>query len=97
MSNAQWHADQSDGERALRNAARQREQDQRLGDELFLYKKILKIALADRDQARARLAAVGDVIAENGCNCDCDCLVGHEPHEEDCDPCLACRIQVVLK
>lgn len=34
MSNSQWHDDQSIGERALRDHARQRDMDSRLGDAL---------------------------------------------------------------
>lgn len=45
-------------------------------------------ALAD---ARARLDAVGEVLAANGCDCPCECSVSE--HDDDCSRCLACRIE----
>lgn len=39
---------------------------------------------------RARLAAIGDLLGESGCDCDCE----HHPeeHDDDCERCLACRV-----
>lgn len=36
------------------------------------------------------LGRVGEVLADNGCNCDCE----HHPeeHEADCEACVACQI-----
>lgn len=46
-----------------------------------------RAALAD---ARARLDAVGEVLAANGCDCPCDC---GPDHDDDCSRCLACRVE----
>jgi hypothetical protein len=43
---------------------------------------------------RARVDAVGQVLAENGCDCECGCHAGE--HDDDCDRCLACRVQDVI-
>lgn len=42
----------------------------------------------------AKLEAIGDLLAENGCDCDC----GHHPeeHDDDCKRCLACRVSAVV-
>ncbi len=45
-------------------------------------------ALAD---ARARLDAVGDVLAANGCDCPCGCR--WDEHGAECERCLACRVE----
>ena len=45
---------------------------------------------------RDLLAAVGDIISQNGCDCECGCSSYGESHAEDCDPCLPCRISDVL-
>lgn len=45
---------------------------------------------ADLAEARARLAAVGEVLAANGC--DCPCEYSASEHGDDCSRCLACRI-----
>lgn len=37
------------------------------------------------------------LIAENGCDCLCDCVVNQEDHTDDCEPCLACRIAAILE
>lgn len=54
-------------------------------DELAL----ARAALAD---ARARLDAVGEVLAAEGCDCPCDC--GRD-HDDDCERCLGCRVERV--
>lgn len=41
----------------------------------------------------ARIKAVGELIADHGCDCTC----GHEPGmHADCTPCLGCRIDALL-
>lgn len=40
---------------------------------------------------RTRVDAVGQVLSENGCDCECGCPAGE--HGDDCDRCLACRVQ----
>lgn len=54
----------------------------------------LEAAKEERDEALARLRAVGEVLGANGCDCDCD--HDSESHEDDCERCLACRISAVL-
>lgn len=46
--------------------------------------------LADREAERAKLAAVGELLAARGCSCNC----GHdsEGHDQDCARCFACRV-----
>lgn len=44
--------------------------------------------------ADAKLRAIGSLLSDNGCDCDCD--HGYEDHEDDCTLCLACRIGEVL-
>ena len=43
---------------------------------------------------RARVDAVGQVLAENGCDCECECPAME--HDDDCDRCIACRVQDVI-
>jgi hypothetical protein len=51
--------------------------------------------LNEIERLRARMDAAGDIISENGCNCACGCdIEGHT--SEDCEPCLACRIDKAL-
>lgn len=42
-------------------------------------------------EALLALAKVADLISENGCDCEC----GHhyEEHDDDCERCLACRVE----
>lgn len=42
----------------------------------------------------SKVRAVGELLAENGCDCECD----HHPDEHDakCERCLACRISAAL-
>lgn len=74
----------------------QRELDEEYGTRLFAEAE--RDAAQDRaDKAEAdaeRLHCIGDLLADNGCNCDCD----HHPdeHDDDCERCLACRIGAVL-
>jgi len=41
-----------------------------------------------------KIEAVGELLAENGCDCDCD--HGYDDHNVECDRCLACRIDAAL-
>ena len=57
------------------------------------------LALVDHYQAAsmasdAKLDAVRSLLSENGCNCEC----GHhwEEHDDDCERCLACRIDAAI-
>jgi len=43
----------------------------------------------------ARIAAVNRLLSENGCDCECDHAC-EDDHEEDCERCLACRIDAAL-
>ena len=63
----------------------------------------LAAAVARAAAAEARHAAlagavreVGDLIAEHGCSCDCDCAHTTGEHTSACDPCLACRASDVV-
>ncbi len=49
---------------------------------------------AEVARLRAQREAVGELLATNGC--DCDCGHDHEGHDGDCDRCLGCRIGMVL-
>lgn len=40
--------------------------------------------------AEDKLEAVRTLLAQNGCDCECD--HGAEEHDDDCDRCLACCI-----
>ena len=40
--------------------------------------------------AEARIARVGSILSDEGCDCYCDC--DSDGHNADCDLCLACRI-----
>lgn len=50
--------------------------------------------LDDLAWERARTSAIGGLLGENGCDCDCE----HHPdeHDDECELCLACRIDAVL-
>lgn len=52
----------------------------------------LLATLAARD---ARLEAVADVLRANGCDCECGC--DSDGHDDDCDPCLGCRIEAAMR
>lgn len=39
-------------------------------------------------------AAVAEILAENGCDCECD--HHHTEHATDCERCLACRIEAAV-
>jgi len=47
--------------------------------------------LAEVERLKARIDAVGRVLSENGCDCDCGCF--WDEHGDDCDRCLACRVE----
>jgi hypothetical protein len=63
-----------------------------------------RIAALEAELAEARLArvpllevkihAIGELIADNGCDCECD--HDFESHDDDCERCLACRISAAL-
>jgi hypothetical protein len=60
--------------------------------------KIVSMYEADLDEyARMRdaIARVGEVLSENGCDCDCE----HYPdeHDDDCERCLGCRVEAALR
>lgn len=42
------------------------------------------------DSLKAKLAEIGKLLSENGCDCECDHC--NEGHGDDCKRCLACRI-----
>lgn len=42
-----------------------------------------------------RITAVNDLLSANGCDCECDHAI-EDDHEEDCERCLACRIDAAL-
>jgi len=52
----------------------------------------------DRDRLRAELdeqhERIGKVLEREGCSCDCH--DDYEYHDEDCDRCLACRVEMAL-
>lgn len=56
----------------------------------------LKKAEAEVKRLHATINAVGEVISQNGEDCDCDCTAYGSPHGPDCDPCLACRVSDAL-
>lgn len=43
----------------------------------------------------ARTDAVNALLSANGCDCECDHTC-EDDHEEDCERCLACRIDAAL-
>lgn len=47
--------------------------------------------LDEVERLRARVNAVGRVLSENGCDCDCGCF--WDEHGDGCDRCLACRVE----
>lgn len=46
------------------------------------------------EELRCQLDGIGYLLAEHGCDCDCD--HHSEEHDEDCVPCLGCRIEALL-
>jgi len=46
---------------------------------------------------KARTKAAGKVLSNNGCDCDCGHDPAHDDHDEDCEPCLACRVADALE
>lgn len=46
-------------------------------------------------ELRERVAAALEVLARNGCDCECAGLCGSE-HDDDCVRCLGCRIESAL-
>ena len=42
------------------------------------------------------LREVGNLIADNGCDCDCGCAFADGEHNSECHPCLACRLSDVV-
>lgn len=52
--------------------------------------------ITEVERLRAIINDVGEVISQNGEDCDCDCTAYGSPHGPDCDPCLACRVSDAL-
>lgn len=52
--------------------------------------------LAEVERLQKTIDAVGEVISQNGEDCDCDCTAYGSRHGPDCDPCLACRVDDAL-
>jgi hypothetical protein len=48
----------------------------------------------ERQYAVDRLDSILEILAANGCDCECD---DGENHDEDCERCLACRIEQAAK
>ncbi|MFH0899068.1 MAG: hypothetical protein V2A73_00420 [Pseudomonadota bacterium] len=55
---------------------------------------IPRLAL-ERAEAVAKLVQVGELLAKNGC--DCGCAHDAESHDDDCERCLACRIDEAIR
>lgn len=56
--------------------------------------KIIAELLQDLAVNLERIENAREVIKKNGCDCECD---HHwEDHDEDCERCLACRIEHAL-
>lgn len=51
-------------------------------------------ALAERDEATAKLGTVAKLLVANGC--DCECGYDSEGHDDDCERCLACKISAAI-
>lgn len=54
----------------------------------------LREALAERDRLRDRRLAVFALLEANGC--DCECAHYFEDHDDDCERCLACRVEAAM-
>jgi hypothetical protein len=48
----------------------------------------------ERDGYREALERISEVLAANGCDCECDHDV--ESHDDDCERCVACRVSLAL-
>lgn len=66
------------------------------GDEAFVViaSEALPLALARIEELETARHAIGELLADNGCDCGCD--HDYESHDEDCDRCLPCRISAAL-
>ena len=51
-------------------------------------------AEAKLEEAEARLRVIRGLVEANGCDCECD--HDFESHDDDCERCLACRVQEAL-
>lgn len=51
--------------------------------------------LSEGNKLVRKFAAVNALLSANGCDCECDHTC-EEDHEEDCERCLACRIDAAL-
>lgn len=51
--------------------------------------------LGEGNKLVRKFAAIGEMLSKNGCDCECDHAV-EEDHEEECERCLACRIDAAL-
>lgn len=47
------------------------------------------------EKERAKVERVLGVIEQNGCDCECECDSEGHVHD-DCEPCLACRIEAAI-
>lgn len=70
--------------------------------------ELIQVLKEERDAFAAKLADIGEIIEDSGCDCDCAC-VGYlsrrfrgrprlpDGHDDECDEeCLGCRIERVL-
>ncbi len=53
-----------------------------------------EVTLARVSDLESRLRRVGDLLAMNGCDCECD--HSFEEHDFDCTRCLACLISITI-
>lgn len=60
-------------------------------DEIYEFNKEIERLKAELARVRHD---VGELLAENGC--DCDCEHSYRDHDDDCERCLACRIEAAL-
>lgn len=51
--------------------------------------------LSEGNMLVRKFAAIGEMLSKNGCDCECDHALD-EYHEEECERCLACRIDAAL-
>jgi hypothetical protein len=50
--------------------------------------------LKQLQEAFEQLRAIKKLIESNGCNCECDC--DFDGHNNDCEICLACKINDII-
>lgn len=54
-----------------------------------------RAATGRADRAQAKLDAVAKVLGDAGCECECD--HHHDEHDDDCERCLGCRIEMAME